>query len=50
MTLEHLLSSKDFQPNLFAQPEYKDDKVSRVLDELEKSLAKILLKMDYFNN
>ena len=48
MTLEHLLSCKDFQPNLFAQPEYKDDKVSRVLDELEKKFGKDIVKNGLF--
>ena len=48
VTLEHLLSSKDFQPNLFAQPEYKDDKVSRVLDELEKKFGKDIVKNGLF--
>lgn len=48
VTLEHLLNSKDFQPNLFAQPEYKDDKVSRVLDELEKKFGKDIVKNGLF--
>lgn len=46
--LENLLSDKDFQPLLFAEPEYKDDKISRVLDELEQKFGKDVVKNGLF--
>ena len=46
--LEHLLSANDFQPNLFSVTEYKDDKISRVLDDLEKRFGKDVVKNGLF--
>ena len=46
--LENLQSDKDFQPSLFAEPEYKDDKISRVLDELEQKFGKDVVKNGLF--
>ena len=46
--LEHLLNRKDFQPVLFAAPEYNDDKISRVLDELEQKFGKDIVKNGLF--
>ena len=46
--LEHLQSQNDFQPNLFAEPDYIDDKISRVMDELEKKFGKNIIKNGLF--
>lgn len=46
--LEHLLNRKDFQPVLFAATEYNDDKISRVLDELEQKFGKDIVKNGLF--
>lgn len=46
--LEHLLSRSDFQPFLFAEPEYHDDKISKVLDELEQKFGKDIVKNGLF--
>ncbi|MDO4162301.1 MAG: hypothetical protein Q4D80_04790 [Pseudomonadota bacterium] len=46
--LENLQSYRDFQPSLFAEPEYTDDKISRVLDELEQKFGKDIVKNGLF--
>lgn len=46
--LEHLLSRSEFQPLLFSEPEYQDDKISKVLDELEQKFGKNIVKNGLF--
>ncbi len=46
--LENLLSQNDFQPNLFSETDYVDDKISRVMDELEKKFGKNIIKNGLF--
>ncbi len=46
--LENLSYQEDYQPSLFAKPEYSDDKISRVLDELEKKFGKNIVKNGLF--
>lgn len=46
--LEQLCSKTDFQPELFDNHEYTDDKVSRLLDELEQKFGKDVVKNGLF--
>lgn len=46
--MENLISREQFQPNLFAKPEYYDDKISRLMDELEQKFGKDVIKNGLF--
>jgi len=48
ITLENLCGKTDFQPNLFTEPEYNDDKISRLLDELEQKFGTDVVKNGLF--
>lgn len=46
--LEQLCGKADFQPCLFDKPEYTDDKVSRLIDELEQKFGADVIKNGLF--